>query len=901
MFSASAAQWAIRAGANGVGTDLASGIEHATDIKNTAEKRVGDLIKGSSNASKMQGKMAAEVALVAVALEGLQMAYTGVTAQMAEVGNQRLAFMKERETGTATFVVPINKEIRDLYKEEVFIKYFVELTTKKSSFSTYSGHHSALFPDGKGSYFYSVLPFYRMSEGLGHPVENKRPIDKQRRAISLFLKSTVPDFLAHIDRSFQTEWRVTSFFSSTYQGANYMNNLRAARFVVMSLANLLWNIQHPVDPETGFPLCLTSCIKLCRDVAQYLDILLDSAEKDRPPYLKHLSHDRDRLISFVRKIDMYTHALRAAYTEEQLHQVNINEVTNSAHQALEIMDKNVFNLIYKRRHPITNEPDDSAADSLVCMFGYLRDLFMRNPGLIGFFSTFKKLNPEKTHVNETATTVIDAVIMFCHLPKPERLTLIKDLKKSTLSSVLEFAETLNQLHYDFIAPVDRVSKRDLKATASYTDRAKLSAKRLIPFITLVLDDYGVEVDTPHIQARIQDSETNAASWQIMSGKEQINAINQDAALDGAEGYYQWTLSPFIDVNVQTAEALNGLVKRQHRLTQVTKLLDAIRELIQDYQTFLQLKSFQKFLLNCLSKAKDEYAALELQIDQMDAGLAEDERMPRRLKQILCQMTNEMDSRLDEFSQATAQFKRIVGAPGFPDQEKHMLAFKIHQINDQFISLFGEPSGLNNISPMVSEETSRSPIPNTRRAFSTSRFSSAVRAITAQQRLSTSFEPGAALVPEIELNPVVNHMASNQVVALSQLAHRCFDGLSYLSQIGYKGVLLRNLIAKIDRQSDFSEAQFNRAIKELVCVTASYRETYFFQAAYGQTRSAKILIKAIRDPALQAILPLGSIIFNTTDIDYSTQSDAQIIHALENLRSGERWQESAGRLTMVSAL
>lgn len=868
MLGANAAQWAIRAGANGIGTGLTSGIEHADQIKTSAEKRVGDLVKGSTNASKMEGQLATEVALVAVAMEGIQLAYSGVSAQLREVGNQRLAFMKERETGTATFVIPVNKEPRDLYKEEAFIKHFVAMTTKKSSFSSYSGLHSAIFSDGQCS-FYSVLPFYRMGEGLGHPIENRRPIDKQRRAISLFLKSTVPDFLAHIDRSFQAEWRVKSFFSSTFKGMNYMNDLRAARFVVMSLANLLWNLQHPVDPETGFPLCFTDCITLCREVSQYLDTLLDSAERDTPPYLKHLSHDRDRLISFVRKIDTYVSALRVAYMEEQLHEVNIDEVTNSAHQALEIMDKSILNLIYKRRNPITNEPDDSAADSLVCLFGYLRDLFMRNPNLTGCFSGLKKLSPNTTHVNALETTVMDAVIIFCHMSKPERLLLISDLKKSCLSSVLEFAETLHQLHLDFIVPVDRISKRDLRGMPynkqGYLERATLTARRLLPFIALVLDDYGVEVDTPSILARIKASQTHGAASQIISGKQQIENINQAAALELDGGYYQWTLSPFLDVCAQTADALNGLVKQLHRLTQVTKLLDAMSELIKDYRTFLQLRQFQTFLLNCLHRAKEEYAALEVRIDRMDAGLAEDERMPRRLKQILCQMTTEMDRRLAEFAQAAAQFRRVVGAANFPDQEKQLLVVKINLINQQFLDLFGEASGLNALPPLVAED------------------------------------PHASIPAPAPATLAAADVAACKVVALSQLAHRCFDGLSYFSQVGYKGVLLRNLIAKIDSQPDFSEIQFNRTVKELVCITASYRETYFFQAAYGQTRSAKILIKAIQDSTLQGIVPLGAIIFNTTGIDYTTQSDAEIICALESLRTNQHWQESASRLNMVGAL
>lgn len=862
MMSANAAQWAIHASANRAGPDLTS---------------VGKLVDGTNPPTRMQGQMAEEAVLVGVAMAGIKMAYDGISTQLHELGDQRLAFIKERETGTATFLIPLNKEPRDLSKEETFIKNFVPLILKKSLFSTYSGLHKATSNSIEGHDFYSILPFYRMSENLGHPIENRRPIDQQRRAISWFLKTTVPDFLAHIDRSFQTEWRVTSFFVSTYQGTNYINDLRAARFVIMSLANLLWNIQHPVDPETGYPLSFTDCVKLCRDVEIYLNVLLDSAERETPPYLGHLSHDRDRLIRFVHKIATYTSALRAAYVEEQLNEVNINEVTNSAHQALEIMDQCILNLIYKHRHPIASEDpknpfsggvtDGRAAESLVSIFGYLRDLFNINPGLIGFFSSYTKLDPTTTYVNATETTVMDALIIFCHMPKPERLTFIGDLKKSTQSSMIEFADTLEQLHHDFIMPFERTSKRDLKATRykpKYVERARLTARRLIPFITLVIDDYGVEVDTPNILSRQLESQTNAAACQVLSGKQQIKSINQAAALDQNTGYYQWALSPFLEISAQTAESLNALVKHQYRLTQVTQLLDAVSELIQDYRTFLQLSHFQMFLLNCLNKAKEEYAALATRIDTLDASLSEDERMPRRLKQILSEMTLEMGKRLEGFAQAAINFRGKVGLPNFPDQEKLRLKVKISRVNQQFLDLFGEASGLTDWAPIAVEE----------------------------DPATTPSRGGSA--------PLLDRVASSKVVALSQLARRCFDGLSYFSQQGYKGVLLRNLMAKIDHQPDWTDLQLNRAIQQLVCITASYRETYFFQAAYGQTRSAKILIKAIQDPALHDVIPLGSIIFNTTGIDYTSQSEAQIIHALEHLRTNQHWEESASRLSVAGA-
>jgi hypothetical protein len=148
----------------------------------------------------------------------------------------------------------------------------------------------------------------------------------------------------------------------------------------------------------------------------------------------------------------------------------------------------------------------------------------------------------------------------------------------------------------------------------------------------------------------------------------------------------------------------------------------------------------------------------------------------------------------------------------------------------------------------------------------------------------------------------NIISVDRVIALHQLAHQCYDSLSSLSKQGHKGALLNNLLKKIDQHKpQFNEEQYKRAVLELVNITASYRPTYFFQAAYGQTRSAKVLINAIKNTRLNEVLPIASIIFNTPDIDYSKQSDETIVDLLQSLRRDKRWSESSHAIGALSSL
>lgn len=885
MLSSMMTELALRAAVNTSSRDLTDVTEKAESISDIAKKRVQGLVTSVSSSGGLEAEA------IGLAVAGIAVGYVAIATQLGTLKDQRLRFDEERAAGIATFIIPENIEETELSEEEKAIKGFIELTMQEpSSFSKYLGIHDAVLSSDSSGKFYSVLPFYRMSEALGQPLASTKPLDRQRTAINLFFKSALPEAIADIDTSFQTDWKFFAFWESIFQGKNYLNNRRAPRFIIMCLSNLLWNLQHPVDLATGFPLGLTRCIEICRDVELYLNQLLNP---DLPPYLTKISNSENELMSFMRRFEIYVKTLRAAYVEEQLHELNIEDITNSAHQTLRIMDKNVLKLIYKRHNPLskTHEPDDKAADILADTITYLNVLLTENPNLIELLGPAPEWIPAATGVNTEPVTIIDVLIVFCHLSKSDREQYLAKFRRSNVASEIEFAKTLDNFRQKFVEPIKEVSKREIKtgvvSSAGGPHAVDLrTAQLIVPFAALVIEDYRTEVDTPTTYARAKNSQDTPGATKIYSGKQQVQAINLSAA--NGDGYYTWALSSFIEGSIEGSKKLDKeffdkLPKYQYRMTQVAKLMDSVSELVQNYRSFLLQKSFQAFLLKCLSKVKSEYAALDERLDAADTKLAHNEHMSRTLKAILRPMMGDLNTSLDAFEAATKNFERVVSAPDFTDQQRQLLSTKLGFVMHQFKTLFDDDTGLAEFldAPTTPSATVRSSLAN----IGTAPVS--------------EFAPAPAPILVVPSPPVSStHNANLRMVVLRKLVQDCYDALSFQSRLGRKGIILNELLAIIDGSDRFDDAQLKHVVMELTRVTASYRETWFFQAAYGQTRSAKALMTAIKDPVLNAELPLASIIFEQSEINVQLVTDAQIQQRLMRLRdANSSWQELSSTMRL----
>lgn len=886
MTESTLTELALRAGVNSTKREISSDSNSTEDIKSASLKRIQELIGGNSTLSNLATKSNLQALAIGAAIKGLELSYSAVKEQLTHLKDKRLAFDKERQAGIATFIIPNDKEERELSKQERVMKAFIKLVNKNQSFATYLGIHIGVLADLKDANFYSVLPFYRMSEGIVQPVSSPGTLDKQRVAITLFFKSALPETIADIENEFQTESKFFEFFKSAYKKENYLNDFRAPRFIIMSLANLVWNLQHPVDPETGFPLGTERIIELCREIEQFLNTLLNIREANS---VQEINSEIVPVLSFVRKVENHVKALRTAYTEEQLYELNFSDLTNSAHRTLRIMDKSVFQLIYKRINPLTKkeEPNRGAAEEISYMVSYLNQLLIYNPDLLKAFVPFASLANGTPYFNNPPLTILDAIITFIHCTRSEKEQLLTELEKNKNDYASEFISTFRSLNNKYISPIKAVSKKELKPSIMdkrSRESAKLTARRLIPFLTLVIEDFRIEIDTneSYKQARRIDKKSTAPTKYL--GKEQVIAINKLA--EKGDGYYVWLLSPFIEIGTETEKELDQLPKHQYRFTEITKLLDSVSDIVQNYRSFLQLKSFQLFLIKCLSKLKDEFNLLEHHIEKVDYFLSKDKSMNRNMQSILKPMTKDLNSSLEAFSMATTTFEHIICAPDFIDQQKQLLANKLDAIHQQFMSLFSEDSG---IADMINATFTQEIAKEIGKVSQNTDIAQIPSAISKRKTDSLIMKP--------VILPIEQPIDAKKILALKQVVQQCLDSLSYQSKYTEKGRLLNNLLILINKKTNFTQESFSQAIKELARVTLSYRNTWFFQAAYAETRSAMALISALKNPELNGLLALTPTLFKK-EIDLSYESDAELIKRLRNLGTESHWEESAEELNPV---
>ncbi|PJD95203.1 MAG: hypothetical protein CK426_04770 [Legionella sp.] len=852
---------ALRAAVNHTGTEFKGGTKAISQLKETALKRINELVNGHGNAANISSELNLQNLAIGTAIQGLELSYFAVKGQLEQLKDKRLCFDKERLGGIATFIIPTHIEEKNLSTQEQIIKAFINAAHKKNDLFHYLGIQVNTSVELEQAEFYSILPFYKMSEALAQPIASKKTIDKQRTTINLFFRSILPNTLKEIDITFQTENKFIEFFKSSYAQGNYLNDLRAPRFIMLALANLLWNLQHPMDPETGFPLSTARNIELCREVELFINALLNNNENT---YLKELNYMGNTLLSFVRKVETHIKSLRVAFIEEHLYELNVSDLAHNAHQTLRTMDKSIFELIYKNKDPLAGKerPDSKAAEELAYSVSYLNQLLINAPDLLPLFTLSKEKMNEIPFINQDPITIIDVLIRFIHYTEEEKLKLYAMLNKEHSDHATEFLSTLQHLNKKYLSPIIEVCHKELNSSLlqpKHRAIAQLTARRFIPLMTLVLEDYTVSVDRPN-----KESNESPVTSPLYSASEQIKKINTLANI--GKGYYVWELSPFITLHKETEEGLDQLPHHQYRFTEITQLLDAINEIVQNYRTFLQHKSFQNFLIRCLNKIKSEYSALEHYIARVDSFLSNDKTIGRSIQAILAPMNTDLTASLEHFSSSFSHFEQIISAPDFTEQQKNILSMKIEAIHQQFNTLFEEDSGILELSP------ANSPSP-----------------------------PGITLAP---LKPKENKPSSpsvyvdpKRIIELRKLITSCRHALSLGSYYGNKGRLLTRLLTLIDNKVTLTFQEELLIITELGKITLSYRPTCFFQAAYAETRSGKIFIAALNNAAINKILPLSSLVFNQHH--GSTLTPKECIKQLKILKETNEWPEDSMQLTALT--
>lgn len=697
-------------------------VSEGLDMAKVAQEHMAKYVT-MGPAAEVSSLLVSNSTLIEAAVKGVVLAYQGISNQVATLNEQRKKFEEELQLDIAFFTIPGHLESMDLSKEEqAVVGFFDKLIDKYPLLFAYSGIKLVRNEDDPRTKRYCALPLYAMNQ-LKHPIASPRALDEARIAINLLFHSKAIQSMQLMADDFRTDSKFIAFFSSTYQQENYLNKLRAPRLILIALFNILWSIQHPIDSETGYCLTMNENIKICADFKNLINRYL--ADKTLAgPYT--INSNDNNLVRMIKHVEIRANALHVGFILEKLRQFNLKDLTNSAHRALRGLDTSLFKLLFTKINPVTKSryPNKLAAADIADTMSLLNELINKNPIFLLKFDEERNHIPDsflaQTYINPKVRTVIDVLIVFCHLTQSQRDTLIKTLRACPDAGEDGdlMAWELEKFSKNYIGPLEKVNLHVLKNTSNSSllqKVPKLTASRLIPLVTLAVADFRTAVDANQIEKKDEQQSDSIYCF----GKEQVQLINDAAQVNSSsppkielgDYPYHWLLSPYLPrLTSAAALSLDSLPCKQYRMTQITELLDCISELTQNYRSFLQFKSFQAFLMECLQYVDDAYRQFAKDTQLAEHYLSVDGLVDRTLKDVFMDMVDALKDNLIIFRQSLDDITHIVGAPNFTELRKHELTKQVNEIEQKFTKIFNkEPVNFINTYQRILSQVDMAPI------------------------------------------------------------------------------------------------------------------------------------------------------------------------------------------------
>ena len=809
----------------------------AASIKSAAFEQLDLIAQAQGLINGLQSDTNLQKEAIGLAVQGIEIAYHVLSNHMLETSFQRKQFVDECENFIVTFTLNKDKEKEDYYDEEVAIQKYWELIQKENKgFTNYFGIQATPNTDNPKITRLSVMPFFRMSQSLPQKSLVASELDQHQYAIYLFLKTGLPNTDYHL--YYHLSSRLWLKLESFWAKQNYLNRFRAPLFIINSLANLLWNLQHPIDAETGMPLTLIESVNLCVKGELFINNLLD--EYQHSIFFKIDKHQQI-IHDYLLKVERLIKSLHAAFQYESLHEINLSDVSSSMHRGCRIMANKMLELIYQR---------PSAAESLLGQIMYLGEMLIQTPMLI------EKAFPNSENkgilgLNSTPCTLTDVLILFSHMKPRRRQDLYLRLKSETKDVYLELARVLQKLDQEFLVPFEiLILKPSEKTAASTTDEQSGIARYFISLLCLLMECFTIFNDT-----RSKEAQTNP---NLKSDNQQREFIIKMSASSNHDKYYRWSLSLFLqNHDGSSMQGLDQLLNELNQMRMMTELLDKLGSIVLENRILLQQKTFQQTIITTLKKIRGAYRDINNRLNRVEDAMNRDELIQRNEKRILQPMLDDVEATIESIQLSISQVSQVINNPAFTEEQRKEMQDKIDFIQNEFHNIFQEQLVIPVSLP--------------------------VHDIPEHHSLGSS----ELRTPTIKLTE-----QKSPTTALIHLVQKCYEGLSSWSKNHPKGRSLINLQIKLQNEDDLTADQIKQYFLDIIKLTASPRRSYFFQAAYGQTRSAKVLIQTILDEKFNNDLPIASILFNNPNIRLKTLTEAQVLQKINELQTQNHWDNLA---------
>ncbi|MDF1683366.1 MAG: hypothetical protein P1U36_01790 [Legionellaceae bacterium] len=825
-------------------------------------------------------------AAIKTAFKGLQYAYDRVADQVhaAREINEELGY--EIEAEFASFQVPMRGE---LTSEERSMKAFYELASKAETpwLIRFLGISKKVPKEITEKTYYRVLPLVKVRKEARQSLVSPSLLDEVRTDINLFLSVEAVEVLGVLERHFRK--------SSAYQSTP--EKTRLARIFILALCRLLWALSHQVDLDTGRPSTTKRCFDRCSRAQIYLNSILNSK---KAPCLANKTKDDKCLISFIRSTDDLIKNLRYAYATEQLNELNMENLTSSVYESLDILTQGIFTLLY-RRHDSNEQkylPDETAASSIKKDLASLTRLLKTDDSRLDVFRVRAHLVPEVNFLNKRATTLIDVLIIFCHLPHSDRSKLMDELNEQRHAEGFEvewaitLARRLKIFEKHFITPVEyqgEVYKDSAepfnphkffpKMTMTYhkaQEKSKLAGRRLIPFLTLLMATrcstaYALSGEELSRSDGLNEAYLNASLDMHRTGWQQLQAINEQAKnqtekdrageMTDERAYFERCMSLFMYGSADVNPQLSVLPHLHDRMRDLAQLLELVFKM---HKQLSKSQVFYSFFIECLDWVGDEQTRLGRVITEFKTE--NKHGVNRYIQEILLPMELDLSKNFKEIQQAVKDSKRTVTDSKFMERIEENTVKDIEDIHKLVSRLFNKDS---NLLQLISHKGEPS--------FARHSF---VPSLTSSTLSRSSSDDNKAL----------------QKYALQELMEDSYKSMSYFSRFySQKGPILSALIAEVSLKSVLSDKELHDYLEKLIRVASSYRRVWFFpfaEAQYGLTETMKsTILPAMKNVRINAILPFSAVIFNGHQADLTRLTDDKIIQALNKQRVEHDWEHS----------
>ena len=840
-----------------------------------------------STLSDLSNSQTAQEAVIKSAFKGLEYVYDCISEKIHTAQEKNEALMNEIESGYASFRVP---KRGTLSSEARSMKAFYELADKAETpyLIRYLGLTKQDPKELTGETYYRVLPLFQVSKDACQSLASPSMLDEVRTDINIFLSVELPEVLGVLKEMFRKSSTSRIPFQATPE------KTQLARIMILALCRLLWALSYQVDLKDATPSTTRQCFERCSRAQIYLNSILNAS---KPPCLSNITKEDKLLINFIRSTDDLVKDLRHAYATEQLHELNMDNLTNGVYKSLDILTKGIFTLLY-RRHDSGEEkylPDETAAASIKKDLAALTRLLKPDDSRLELFRKYASYIKDVDFLNKNATTLIDVLIIFCHLAHSERKNLMGELnarrneEESEVEWSTQLARRLKIFEKHFITPVEypgEVYKDSSEPfnphsffsmpsrSSSSQDRARSAGRKLIPFLTLLMATrfptaYALSGEQA---ARVDDESYLDSRVDInRSGWQQLQAINEQAKNQakkdkdkdntGENAYFSCRISSFIYDSADINPQLDILPELHERMRGLAQLLELVFKM---HKQLSKNQIFHDFFIDCLDWVRNEHTRLGKVIAQLK--IKSKDGVNRYIQEILLPMELDLIKNFKEIQQAVKDSKRTVTDSGFMERIEDNSAKDIEDIHKLVGKLFNKDSQLLQLIAPKSNSGS------TRRGF--------IPAATSSSLSRSSSEENRAL----------------QKYVLEELMEHSYQSMSYVSRFySNKGPLLKALIAEVRLKSALSDQELHEYLEKLIRIASSYRKTWFFplaEARYGATETMKkTILPAMQNAKINAILPFSFIVFNENNVDLTLMTNEKIIKALDKQCKKHDWERS----------